>query len=350
VEENALFIKPLVAAAAAGGVLLSAAPAQAADTGLYGKGDATYDGVYRQSLSILALKATGQKIPKSAITWLKKQQCADGGFMEYRTDLSKPCAKPNATNLTGQELNGTAVAVAALTQTGNRKQAKRAAKWIGTKQNPDNGFAYFPAKGAASDTASTSLAIAAMSLVARSPQQSYLRAVQFRCAAPTAQRGAMQFDTELAEPNDGATAQAALWLGGGMTLPKPTKIAKSAPSLSCSGKSKDKASADDAALGYLNKRLVATKGALPYGFGYEGTDYAGSASAALALANAGAGRKAVRTTVTFLKKNAETWISAAGDDAPGSLALLILVANATGENPRDFGGVNLIKRLARTQR
>jgi len=344
-----MFTKSLLAATATAGVLLSAAPAQAADTGLYGAGDATYDGVYRQSLSILALRATGQRVPASAVTWLKQQQCADGGFMEYRQDPGAACAPADAVNLSGQELNGTALAVAALSQTGHRKQAKRAARWIASKQNPDMGFAYFPAPGAASDTASTSLAIAATSLVTRSVQQSYLREVQLRCDAPASQRGAMRFDTSLPGPNDGATAQAALWLGGGMTLPEPQKLSKKAPTLKCSGKAKDQASADGAALGYLNKRLTAGKGALPYGAGYPGTDYAGSASAALALANAGVGRKAVATTVRFLKNDAETWISASGDDAPGSLAMLILVADATGENPKSFGGINLIKRLAATQ-
>lgn len=344
-----MIFKPLVAIAAASAVLTVAAPAQAADKGLYGSGDATYDGVYRQSLSILALKATGQPIPKDAVHWLTSQQCADGGFMEYRRSVSEPCLKPDATNLTGQELNGTALAVAALAQTGNRKQAKKAARWIAAKQNPDNGFAYFPQKGATSDTASTALAIAATSLVTRSPQPSYLAEVQYRCDAATTARGGLQFDTSLPQVNDGATAQTAWALGGGMTLPAPKKIKKSTPSLKCTGKAKNQASVDDAALGYLAGRLKALKGALPYGGGYPGTDYAGTASATLALANAGAGRSAVRYGVKFLKKDAETWITAAGDDAPGSLAYLILVANATGENPKNFGGINLLKRLAATQ-
>jgi hypothetical protein len=29
--------------------------------------------------------------------------------------------------------------------------------------------------------------------------------------------------------------------------------------------------------------------------------------------------------------------------------MLILVADATGDDPRDFGGINLIKRLAKTR-
>ena len=344
-----MILKPLLAAAAAAGVLLTAAPAQASDTGLYGAGDATYDGVYRQSLAILSLKASGQKVPKDAVRWLKSQQCADGGFMEYRADTTSACLPADATNLTGQELNGTALAVGALKQTGNMKAAKKAARWIGTKQNPDNGFSYFPEAGATSDTSSTALAIAAMSLVAKSPQQSYLLDVQYRCDAPAAKRGGLRFDTTMSEVNDGATAQTAAMLGGALTLPTPTTIKKSAPSLKCKGKGKDKTAVDTAALGWLNKRLVATKGKLPYGGGYPGTDYSATATGALALANAGVGRKAVRTTVKALKRDAESWITASGADAPGSLAWLILVANATGENPKDFGGINLVKRLAATK-
>ena len=71
-EGERVLTKSLVAAAAAGGVLLSATPALAADGGLYGKGDPTYDGVYRQSLSILALEATGRAVPKRALKWLKR--------------------------------------------------------------------------------------------------------------------------------------------------------------------------------------------------------------------------------------------------------------------------------------
>jgi hypothetical protein len=344
-----MFTKSLVAAGAAATVLLSSAPVLAADSGLYGAGDATYDGVYRQSLSILALKATGQKVPNDAVRWLKGQQCPDGGFMEYRANTSSPCLPADAVNLTGQELNGTALAVAALKHTGNLKAAKKAARWIGTKQNPDNGFAYFPEAGATSDTSSTALAVAAMSLVAKSPQQSFLLQMQYRCDAASTDRGGLRFDTSLSDVNDGATAQTAAMLGGAMTLPKPTTIKKATPKLVCKGKGKDTTAVDTAALSWLGKRLNQTGGKLPYGGGYPGTDYSATATAALALANAGAGRKAVRTTVKALKSEAEAWITAAGDDAPGSLALLILVANATGENPKDFGGVNLIKRLAATK-
>lgn len=338
-----------IAVAAAGAVLLSASPALADDAGFYGSGDPTYDGVYRQSQAILALTAVGRTIPKDSVRWLVGQQCGDGGFMEYRASKNTPCQAPDPINLTGQELNGTSMAVAALVQTGKKAKARKAAAWIADKRDSDGGYAYFPGDGATSDTASTALALAALDLVGKAPKASFLRKVQFRCTAAKSQRGAMSFDTALPEVNDGATAQAAWLLGGGLTVPAPRKIKKSAPSLDCKGKGKDSTSTHKAALGYLSKRLVDVKGALPYGGGYPGTDYAGTASATLALANAGVGRPGVKAGVKFLKKDAESWITGSGTDSPGALSMLILVAKASGENPKDFGGINLLSRLAKTR-
>lgn len=342
-----MFAKPLIAAAAASGVLLTASPAMAGDSGLYGAGDPTFDGVYRQSLSILALQASDQRIPASAIRWLKDQQCADGGFLAYRADTSAPCQVPDAINYAGQESNATAVAAAALWATGGKTQARKATSWLADHRNADGGWAYYPADGATSDTNSTALAHAAMTAV-RGPQKAnYLRSVQLRCQAPKKQRGAMAFDASVPEANDNATSQAAWMLGGGLELPDPRGLSAQTPKLAC--KAERKTSTHAAALGYLSSRLLDVKGALPYGGGYPGTDYAGAASATLALANAGVGRDAVRTTTRFLRKDAQAWITANGDDAPGALSMLILVADATGDDPRDFGGINLIKRLAKTR-
>jgi hypothetical protein len=89
---------------------------------------------------------------------------------------------------------------------------------------------------------------------------------------------------------------------------------------------------------------------MPYGGGYPGTDYAASATAVLALANAGVGRTSVRTGTRFLARDAQDWITGNGDDAPGALALLMLVADATGNSPKDFAGIDLVSRLAATRR
>lgn len=345
-----MFTKTLITVTAVGGVLLGATPALAGDADLYGTADPTFDGVYRQSLSILALNASDQKVPASAVRWLKKQQCSDGGFMAYRADVSVACQAPDPINYAGQDSNSTALAAVALLETGNKAQARKAAKWLAEHQGADGGWAYYPAAGSTSDTNSTALAIGSLTAV-RGPQQAtYLRSVQQRCStAQKKMRGGLAFDTSFPEVNDNATSQAAWILGGGLALPAPRPIARSSPKLSCKGTQKNKASTQQAALGYLNARLEQVNGKLPYGGGYPGTDFAGASAATLALANAGAGRKAVKTTTRFLEDSATEWITANGDDAPGALAMLILVADATGDNPRNFGGVNLVKRLAKSQ-
>lgn len=341
-----MFGKTLIVTAAAGGLLLGATPAMAGDSGLYGEADATFDGVYRQSLSILGLTANERKAPTSAIKWLQHQQCSDGGFEVYRADTSVACQSPNTTTFSGQDSNSTALAAAALWQSGNRKQARQAAKWLAKRQNSDGGWAYYPADGATSDTNSTSLTLGALTLVRGKQDASYVRGVQQRCNATKKLRGGIAFDTSSADVNDNSTAQTAWTLGGGLALPAPLTIKKSAPKLTCGAK--QKGSTLTGALGYLNKRLAAVKGELPFGGGFPGTDYAGAAQATVALANAGAGRKSVKSTTRFLQKSADEWISASGVDAPGALGLLMLVADSTGGNAQDFGGINLPKRLAKT--
>lgn len=342
-----MITRTLTTLACATGLLLSAAPAMASDKGLYGRGDATYDGVYRQSLSILALTSAGKKVPKSAITWLKSQQCPDGGFVEYRASAATPCPKQDPTNLVGRDLNGTALAIAALDAIGQRKPARKAAKWIAAQRNADRGWAYFPGPGSMSDSSSTALAVGSLKLLGRKATTKYLTKTQFGCDADKPVRGGLAFDTTSSEPNDGATAQAAFALGGGLAMPKTGRISKKAPRIKCSGKALPLA---DGALHYVYQRLLAEGGALPYGGGYPGTDFGGTAWAGMALAQAGVGRKAVKKTTRYLKKNQEMWIAGAEGDSAGSLATLIQYAEATGENPKNFGGTNLIKRLAKTQR
>ena len=344
-----MFTKSLIAGAALGGMLLSATPASADDAGLYGAADPTYDGGYRQALSILALRSADKAVPKAAVRWLKRQQCADGGFMAYRADTKADCQAPDADNFSGQDSNTTAMAAAALLQTGDRKAARKAAQWLVKHRNDDDGWAYYPAPRAASDTNSTALANAAVTAVRGKQKNRYLRSVQQRCTAARADRGGLAFDTSAPDVNDNATAQAAWTLGGGLILPEAARISASLPRLKCQGKQRNRASTKTAALGYLGTRLLDLKGDLPYGGGYPGTDYAGTAWATLALANARVARKSVRVSTRFLERSARTWVTAGGDDAPGSLAMLILVAGATAENPKDFGGINLVRRLNKTR-
>jgi hypothetical protein len=344
-----VFTKSLIAAGAAAGMLLTASPAPADGKGLYGSADPTFDGVYRQSLSILALTAADKKVPTAAVRWLKKQQCEDGGFMAHRADTDAACQPPDPVGFAGQDSNATAVATAALWHVGATKKSRQSARWLTQRRNTDGGWAYYPAPGAASDANSTALVQGALRLLGRGPSAKYLKGLQNRCETPPSQRGGIRFDEASQEANDNATAQVAWMLGGGLRLPENGRIAKRTPGLTCKGARSGRASMKTAARAYLTKRLRSVRGDLPYGGGYPGTDYAGAASGVLALANAGVSRKAVRTTSRFLQRSADDWITASGDDAPGALAMLVLVAEATGDDPRDFGGTNLVRRLVKTR-
>lgn len=343
-----MFFK-IMATAAAGAVLLSASPALADDSGLYGTGDPSFDGVYRQSMAILAMEATDRKVPASALKWLERQQCDGGGFTAYRADTTTPCPAPDPVNFSGQDSNSTSLAIAALSATGSAKKAKKAGRWLTKRASAPGAWAYYPGASATPDANSSALATSALALVGTKTTTTFLKGLQQRCDAPGADRGGLSYDATSTMTNDNATAQTAWTLGGGLALPTPRKIAKDIPGLKCKGPGKDAASLKVAARGYVSRKLIDSKGALPYGGGYPGTDHAGTASATLALANAGVGRQAVKAGVKFLKKDAEAWITASGDDSPGALAMLILVAEATGENPKDFGGINLLSRLTKTR-
>lgn len=340
---------PTVLAALAATTLLGG-PAQAAgDQGLYGGQDPTYDGAFRQSLAILALTTSDRPVPPSAVRWLKAQQCAGGGFEAYRADPTARCQPPNADAYSGQDTNSTALAAAALSATGEKTAAKRALKWLRGVRNPDRGWAYYPAKGASSDTNSTGLVVGSMLAVRGQSDTVYLRSVQARCAAKPAQRGGFAFDrASTGTVNDMATAQATWGLTFGMAERTPGRIAGAFPRITCkNGRTIPDISTRDAALSYLARQLTSVRGALPNGMG--GTSYAGAAYATIALANQRVGAKSVKTTSRFLRRNLETWVRGPSGDQPGSLGLLILVADATGADPTSFGGTDLIRRLQATR-
>ena len=96
-----VLLLPLAGTAAASGRTALGTPPTTTDpvkVGLFGAQDPTFDGVYRQSLALLALVAAGRTPPASAVDWLLAQQCADGGFEAFRTSLSAPCAPPSSSS------------------------------------------------------------------------------------------------------------------------------------------------------------------------------------------------------------------------------------------------------------
>jgi len=146
-----------------------------ADTGLFGAQDPSFDGAYRQGLSLAALAIAG-KTSGSAVTagdaWLTGQQCPDGGWTSYIT-TSNPC-NGRPVNFAGPDTNSTALAVQgleaqhALTPTA----AGAALQFLARAQDADGGWSYEPnthnAPGV-SDPDSTALVLQALLSLGASP-------------------------------------------------------------------------------------------------------------------------------------------------------------------------------------
>jgi hypothetical protein len=138
--------------------LLATKQASGPDAGLFGVQDATYDGAYRQALSLLALAATGGT-DADAVAWLKAEQCADGGWMGNRADTAAPCPAFDTGSFVGEDSNGTAMAAQALVALGETP-AHDPRDFLAGAQNADGGFAFTPGFG--SDTNSTGVAVQAL--------------------------------------------------------------------------------------------------------------------------------------------------------------------------------------------
>ena len=82
-----------------------------------------------------------------------------------------------------------------------------------------------------------------------------------------------------------------------------------------------------------------------------GQDWNATAWATLALVGAGNGRAAVTQAVSALQRNVSAFVrDADGQYRPAALGTLLLVARATGQDPRRFGGRDLVRLLQATAR
>jgi LPXTG-motif cell wall-anchored protein len=323
--------------------------------GLYGAQDPTFDGVYRQSLSILALVAAGQTPAPAAVTWLKKQQCTDGGFESFRTPLTAACLPPSSTAFDGEDSNSTGIAVQALAAIGDTADASRAVGWLGTHLNSDGGWAYYPdgAAGNASDANSTSLGLSAFYTLGRAlPKTSgnvtpldFLASLQVGCSGTAATQGAFTF---FGSANDYATVQAALAVVGGFLPVHAATIDNTAPVLPCPITTLTPAQSGDAAAGYLIRRMAANGHSIPDSTDPTKIDDGSTANAVLALVRIGHGAGAVSSALGVLATDQLAFTHVSGLDVPGALADLTMAAVAGGESPAGFGGTNLVSRLAAT--
>ena len=341
--------RTLVAAVTAATVLTGMTPsvqaAPSATTGLYGAADPTYDGVFRQSLAIMGLAANDIAPPAAAISWLLGQQCADGSFEAYRSDLAKPCGKPDPVNFTGPDTNSTATALMALMALDDSRvpvpaatvskvvdAAEKAGTWLRRNQNADGGWAYYA--GGASDANSTGLSLAG--ILTQAPNYgfpAYRKASRFlgTLSASCADGGGLAYQAG-SRVDGSATAQGLVGLVGPMPISGPRTLAVAAR---CANTATAKA------VSYLATSLKPT-GLLTGATG--GADYSNTATAVLGLVAAGTGRASVAAATTALKANAATYVTGGGT-SPGAAGLLLMVAEATGARPTSFGGVNLVRTL-----
>jgi len=333
-----LAIAANIGPAQAGATATTANTTKTTTTGLYGAGDPTYDGVFRQSLAILGLLANDVKPNKAAITWLIKQQCANGGFQAYRPDTSKACDVSDPVNYTGPDTNTTALALTALSALKQSASASSAAAWLTKQQNKDGGWPYY--SGSPSDSNSTGLTLAAVKALKLSTNApaiarggKYLTSVKLSCASG----GGLAFQKPGAA-NAQSTAQAftgltaGLIVGGAQTLNvNPTCGATTASN----------------AGSYLANAIMKDS-ALPNSFG-AGNDFGSTAFAILGFVASATGKQAVTRGTATLADNASAYGIPKGEASPGALGLLLMVSKATNAKATNFGGVNLITTLQQSQ-
>ncbi|WP_314172488.1 prenyltransferase/squalene oxidase repeat-containing protein [Streptomyces winkii] len=337
------------------------APAKGGKTpeALYGKADPKYDGVWRQSMALLALDAAGADPARKAVDWLVRQQCDDGSFTAYRADPGAACDEKK----TPGDTNATGLAVQALSAVGGEGAAvRKALAWLRTVQNKDGGWGYNP--GGPSDANSVSVVVGAYAAAGKSPEKiaksgkspyDALTSLQLGCDAQAASRGAFAYQPgnggKLAA-NDDATAAAVLAASGSGLLVERRPNRPLAP-LSCGkgdggeGKPRTRDEAGDAGAAYLASVLAKNgnhlRAVTP---GAKGTpDYANTADAVVALA-AGGHRAQAEKSLNWLAAKLGSWDKAERD--PAAISGVMLAVHATGGDAAKLKGTDLLGRLVAT--
>ncbi|MFJ9180445.1 prenyltransferase/squalene oxidase repeat-containing protein [Streptomyces sp. NPDC102360] len=335
------------AAAADGADSASPSPKVVVPSGLYGKGDPTYDGVWRQSLALVAQDTVGVKPAQKAVDWLAGQQCENGGFAAYRAEPGKPCDAK-----TKIDSNATAAAVQALAAVGGRDGEVRAGvDRLKKGQNADGGWGY--SLGMDSDANSTSVVIGALAAAGEKPSEvksgkgktgtDALASLALPCSKGK-DGGALAYQPdkkgELAANADATAAGVLGALGTGFAPGK----GKAPDAYTCEDGKSPEAIAHNGAV-YLQNQLdthLYLKSQLAGST--DQPDYGNTADAVTSVA-AAEGVKATKDSYTWLEKNAKGWAAQTG---PAAYAELIFAAHATGNDPRDFGGKDLVAALNKT--
>ncbi|MFD4632611.1 prenyltransferase/squalene oxidase repeat-containing protein [Streptomyces sp. NPDC058284] len=323
----------------------SPSPSTALPSGLYGKQDPKFDGVFRQSYALLAQHTQDIEPAAKAVDWLTGQQCASGGFAAYRADASTPC-----NSKTTVDSNSTAAAVQALTALGGQDKAvKKSVQWLKSVQNKDGGWGYNP--GFPSDANSTGIVVGALVAAGENPASAKsqggkspydaLPKLAMDCGKDGGAFGLADAKSGKVSPNAGATAAGVLGsLGRGLVVAPAKKATSGAPKCA---KPDTTAQAASNGTGYLLDTLGKNEDHLMSSMPGVGDmpDVGGTADAVVALAAAGQQEQAKKSAV-WLTENSAKWAKQSG---PAAYAKLIFAANAAGLDPRDFGGADLVKQL-----
>lgn len=334
---------------------------------LYGEADPQYDGVYRQSIALLAQDSVGVVPAKQAVTWLAEQQCDGGSFTAYRADADEPCGSGSGKD--EADTNATGIAVQALARLGGHgKTVASSVDWLKSVQNKDGGWGYNP--GSPSDANSTALVIGALEAAGETPEKvlsktgdkspyDALDSFQLGCDVDAADRGAFAYQPQDGElvANDAATVAAALAAHGqglaSVEAPDseersgdPDSAKVQAPDCGEDGTYGRKDSAR-AASAYLSGALTENKGFLPSPMpGSEDQPDHGSTTLAVLALVADGHPKAAEQPLNWLEKNVKSWPGL--NENPAALGQLVLALHAAGNDPTDFAGTDLVKRLNAT--
>lgn len=214
------------------------------EPGLFGAQDPSFDGVYRQGLSLDGLAAAGVTAPADAIDWLEQQQCPDKGWEPYRPPGS-PCGDPNRPVF--ERTNATALATEGLAAVNATPPQGDPVDWLADAQNAEGGFGLMP--GAQTDANSTGLVIRAILAGGENPAAgrwaddtpspfTALLALQIGCEGVDADRGAFDYQRPV-DPDFGAslrpfaTAQAVPGAAGVAFPLTPATISAAEPVVAC---------------------------------------------------------------------------------------------------------------------
>ncbi|MYY81963.1 MULTISPECIES: prenyltransferase/squalene oxidase repeat-containing protein [unclassified Streptomyces] len=323
-------------------------PSAALPSGLYGKSDPKFDGVFRQSYALLAQHTEGVEPAAKAVDWLTGQQCASGGFAAYRADSSEPCNSKTAV-----DSNSTAAAVQALAALGGQdKTVKKSVDWLKSVQNKDGGWGNTP--GLPSDANSTGIVVGALVAAGRNPadvksqdgKSAYdaLPKLAMDCGKDGGAFGLADMKSGKLAPNAYATAAGVLGsLGKGLVVSAPKKSEDTAPKCA---KPDTATQAASNGVGYLLDTLGKTDDHLMSSMpgSTDQPDFGTTADSVLALAAAGQGERA-KKSAEWLAGNSADWAKQSG---PAAYSKLIFAAHAAGLDARDFGGADLVKQLNAT--